>query len=88
MIVSDPASNKSPEGLDAWVGAPSGCLFRLTTYWKQITTFVSSLVHLGASRVIGNLPNLGYYQRFFGASLAVNGVYDFSYRFEIMCGIF
>ena len=34
MIVSDPASNKSPEGLDAWVGAPSGCLFRLTTYEK------------------------------------------------------
>ena len=32
MVVSYPASDKSPEGLDAWVGTPSSCLFWLATY--------------------------------------------------------
>lgn len=84
MVVTDPASNKSPEGLDAWIGTPSSCLFWLATYFQQITALVSSSGCPEALCMFGHLPSLGYCHKFLGASLAVNGVYDFSYKFEIM----
>ena len=34
MVVGDPASNESPEGLDAWISTPSSCLFWLATYFQ------------------------------------------------------
>ena len=100
VVVRHPASNESPEGLHAWVGSKSSDLLWLATWEgdKKVSGWVGGV--MGATRwneKVGfcfspsrsdYLPSLGYCQRFLGASLAVNGVYDFSYKFDIKWGIF
>ena len=65
VVMADPGSDGSPEGLDSWVSAES----------RHFLWLFSCRVHRKLkNNLILYLPRTGLFQRFLGASLAVKGV--------------
>ena len=69
VIVANPAADEATSSLNGWVSTKAGNFLRLTTY--QVKSKFMSLKR-------SNLPRAGLDQRFFGASLAIDGVKAFS----------
>ena len=65
VVMADPGSDESPEGLDSWVSPKS----------RHFLWLSSCKVHQESkNNLIWYLPSTGLFQRFLGASLAVKGV--------------
>ena len=66
MVLANPGSNKSPHCFPGWISTNSGNFLRFSSYIRQQYGVTGTKEKY--------LPRVGLFQRFLGASLAVNGV--------------